>query len=432
MNTSSVSNFTAHASLEEEIQQRVLYFLPLLFVWGALGVLSILSNVIFLLLSKFTTGGSSPVLVFMRSICLADVMTGLYAVFKAVVFNSMQSTKVNCFLPDSILITATTASVCTLVWLHVDCCLRFTHPLKYIVHIKKENIITGMVLMWNISFVLGFLPLMGWNNEDAICAYHRFYSSRYVYFIASLWCTGLISSVVMEVVLKRYMLKVNKNQHLLTVNSREFERYQNLISTNRIELIGWFSCIVLLGIFATLSAVLFRKFRHFDVLEVHILYIMPIFLVRACTISVVRSYKTTQIHLVTKKLRRQVTKIINKHSPASKVNSVTDTIRSNIDSNKSTEANNSLKASFRKDDRNGDIKTIVKDAENPQQSSSQGSDVSRPSVQVICADSVTAVENPVFNMDDEMTDITSLPVSCKNGLLILESELDQYDEVTYL
>ncbi|XP_061195409.1 adenosine receptor A1-like [Saccostrea echinata] len=432
MNVSPNTNLTDSESKEQKLQQIVDRFIPLLFVWGGLGIFSIISNAVFLLLSKFTTGGKSPVLVFMRSICWADAMLGLYAIIKAIVFYSMQTTKVNCFLPDSLLITATTAFVFTLVWLHADCCLRFTHPLKYILHMKKTNIITGMVFLWNISFVLGFLPLMGWNNADAVCAYENFFSVEYVCSIISLWCVGLLSTVVMEIILKLYIEKVKHNQHLLTINSREFQRFQNLIWINRIELIGWLSCIVLVGIFIIISVVMFSDFIYFHVIEVHILCIVPIFLLRSCIISVVRSYKTTQIHIATKKLRRQVTSILQKHPKASKVNSATDTIRSNLDSNKSTEVNNSLKASFRKGTKNGD-NTNIKDGENSQQRNSQRNNSSCPRDHSrSCTESITAVDNPLFNMADEVAYITSLPVSCKNGLLILETESHNECEVTHL
>ncbi|XP_062603470.1 adenosine receptor A3-like [Saccostrea cucullata] len=432
MNLSLNTNLTDSGSKEQKLLQIVDRFIPLLFVWGGLGIFSILSNAIFLLLSKFTTGGKSPVLVFMRSICWADAMLGLYAIIKAFVFYSLQTTKVNCFLPDSILITGTTASLFTLVWLHADCCLRFTHPLNYILHMKKNNIITGMVFLWNISFVLGFLPLMGLNNTSARCAYGEFFSIAYVCSIICLWCVGLLSNIVMEIILKLYIEKVKHNQHLLTINSREFHRFQNLIWINRIELIGWLSCIVLLGVFLIISVVIFSDVIYFHVIEVHILCIVPIFLLRSCIISVVRSYKTTQIHIATKKLRRQVTSIIHKHPKASKANSATDTIRSNLDSDKSTDVNNSLKASFRKGTTNGD-NTNIKDRGNSQRRNSQRNNSSCPKAHPRSyAKSVTAVDNPAFNMVDEVSYITSLPVSCKNGLLILETESQKDCEVTRL
>lgn len=421
-------NSTAHASQEEDIQVKVLKFIPLLFVWGALGILAIITNLIFLVLSKFTTGGKSPVLVFMRSICFADVMIGLYAIFKAFVFYSLQTTNVNCFLPDSILITATTASVSSLVWLHLDCCLRFTHPLKYILHMKKDNIVTGMVLMWNISFVLGFVPLMGWNNMDSLCSYTHFYTAEYVYFIVTLWCIGLFSNVLMELVLKYYIQKVKHNQHLLTVNGREFQRFQNLIQTNRIELIGWFTCIALLGIYIALSVLVLNKLTYFDILEVYILFIMPIFLLRPCILSVIRSYKTTQIHIATQRLKRHVTKIVRKHQPASKVNSTTETERSNLDSNKSTDANNSLKASFRKNDRSPDVNTVFCD--NSHSTNSQSSEILV--TRTLSSENITAVDNPIFNMADEVSYTEPLPVLHENGFVGVDTKFYDSEDITYL
>lgn len=429
-----ILNSTAHALQESVIQSRVLKFFPLLFVWGSLGVIAIVANVIFLLLSKFTTGGKSPVLVFMRSICLADVMIGLYAILKAIVFYSLEHTNVNCFLPDSIFITATTASISSLVWLHLDCCLRFTHPLRYILHMKKDNVVTGVVIMWNVSFVLGFLPLMGWNNVDALCSYSDFYTPEYVVFISVLWCIGLFSNVFMESILKYYIQKVKHNQHLLTVNSREFQRFQNLIQTNRIELVGWFTCIALLGICIVLGVRVFNRLTDFDRIEVYVLCMMPIFLLRPCILSVVRSYKTTQIHTATQRLKRQVTRIVRKHQPASKVNSTTETIRSSVDSNKSTDANNSLKASFRRNGPSEDINTISKDCVHSQSSDSQGSGACTSGLHNKTMECSTAVDNPVFNMADECMCSSTLPVPvfCENGLPQTETSVDISDVITHL
>lgn len=122
-----ILNLIVYVLQELVIQFRVLKFFLFLFVWGLLGVIVIVVNVIFLLLFKFMMGGKSLVLVFMRSICFVDVMIGLYVILKVIVFYFFEYMNVNCFLLDSIFIMVIIVFISLLVWLYFDCCLWFMY-----------------------------------------------------------------------------------------------------------------------------------------------------------------------------------------------------------------------------------------------------------------------------------------------------------------
>lgn len=122
-----IFNLIVYVLQELVIQFRVLKFFLFLFVWGLLGVIVIVVNVIFLLLFKFMMGGKSLVLVFMRSICFVDVMIGLYVILKVIVFYFFEYMNVNCFLLDSIFIMVIIVFISLLVWLYFDCCLWFMY-----------------------------------------------------------------------------------------------------------------------------------------------------------------------------------------------------------------------------------------------------------------------------------------------------------------
>lgn len=124
-----ILNLIVYVLQELVIQFRVLKFFLFLFVWGLLGVIVIVVNVIFLLLFKFMMGGKSLVLVFMRSICFVDVMIGLYVILKVIVFYFFEYMNVNCFLLDSIFIMVIIVFISLLVWLYFDCCLWFMYLL---------------------------------------------------------------------------------------------------------------------------------------------------------------------------------------------------------------------------------------------------------------------------------------------------------------
>lgn len=200
-----ILNLIMYVLQELVIQFRVLKFFLFLFVWGLLGVIVIVVNVIFLLLFKFMMGGKSLVLVFMRSICFVDVMIGLYVILKVIVFYFFEYMNVNCFLLDSIFIMVIIVFISLLVWLYFDCCLWFMYLLWYIFYMKKDNVVMGVVIMWNVFFVLGFFLFMGWNNVDVLCLYSDFYILEYVVFIFVLWCIGLFLNVFMEFIFKYYI-----------------------------------------------------------------------------------------------------------------------------------------------------------------------------------------------------------------------------------
>ena len=49
-----------------------------------LGVLLLVGNIFILYISKYASGGKSPTLVFVRSLCVADAIAGVFAVSKGV------------------------------------------------------------------------------------------------------------------------------------------------------------------------------------------------------------------------------------------------------------------------------------------------------------------------------------------------------------
>ena len=56
----------------------------LLIVCCILGVVVLIGNIFILIVSKFASGGKSPVLVFIRSLCVADAIAGIFAVSKGI------------------------------------------------------------------------------------------------------------------------------------------------------------------------------------------------------------------------------------------------------------------------------------------------------------------------------------------------------------
>ncbi len=56
----------------------------LLVICSLLGVLVLVGNTFLLVISKFASGGKSPTLVFVRSLCVADAVAGVFSVAKGI------------------------------------------------------------------------------------------------------------------------------------------------------------------------------------------------------------------------------------------------------------------------------------------------------------------------------------------------------------
>jgi hypothetical protein len=169
-----------------------------------LGVLVIFANVTVLAISKFATGGKSPTLIFVRSLCFADCLAGLYAVIKTIfIYVDVEQALVNCFLGECLFFTSLMASVFTLSLLTADCFFRLLYPLQYQNYMDKKLVIIYMMFLWNFSFIIGFCPLNGWNNDDynndqfwslERCMFFHYYPSAYFMMVTSIFviCVALM------------------------------------------------------------------------------------------------------------------------------------------------------------------------------------------------------------------------------------------------
>ena len=324
-------NFTTEYPRLTEIEVKVFQELnanwPVLLLWGVLGLFTMLADGVMLLLTKCTSGGNSPIFIFMKSLFVGDFLVGLFGFFKALLLYHMDVILMDCFLPESLFITASTSFMLTLLWLSIDSCMRLAMPLKYILHMHKSNVVMWMVGLWNASFIIGFIPQMDWTTHTHVCIFSQYYRVGYLLFVASLWILMLITCCVVQLGASRFVTKIRANRHLLAPTSREFRRYNSISITIRIELISWTACFLPIACLYIVGS----SFSVMDVqsLSVYIIYIFPAFILRSFIISIIRGYRTAQIHRATRELKRQVTRILSRNtsnSLQSRVSSFTSSL----------------------------------------------------------------------------------------------------------
>ena len=269
-----------------------------IFILG-LSLLTVVCNLLALFLTKFAGGGHSPTMVFVRMLCVSDVLVGCYGVGKMVMFLFVDGLIINFFLPESLLFTATTASCLSLLLLSVDRSLEVSAPLWYAQNVDKPSIITGMVFLWNVSFVLGFLPLLGWNlsRKRYVLGFFQFLPWRYLLVMGLLWLAcvgGSTASLLLARGRVDGLTGPALPGPLASQRSAEAEKYRRLRVTIAVDLATWALCYLPFLIFVLLvsdagplggRADRNRSVYHF----------VPVFVLRSLAGAGVQVYRTVHV-----------------------------------------------------------------------------------------------------------------------------------------
>ncbi|XP_073726608.1 adenosine receptor A1-like [Misgurnus anguillicaudatus] len=104
---------------------------------------------------------------FVVSLAVADFLVGAVVVPLAVLIDGRVQTRFyTCLFISCVVIVLTQASVHSLLAIAVDRFLRIYNPLRYRGAIKKQNLWAAVTICWVSASFLGFVPLLGWHNED--------------------------------------------------------------------------------------------------------------------------------------------------------------------------------------------------------------------------------------------------------------------------
>ena len=164
-----------------------------------LGVIVMATNGVALTASRYTTGGRCPEMIFVRTLCAADALTGLYGVVRPIQMLACPRWP-NRFLPEALLFTSFVASNLTLVLATVDCYIRICH--RALFYVNKTTIIFTLVVLWNVAFVVGFVPQMDLNDVDGASSFFCFYNADYLVFIVTIFVACMLPSVALLVYMR--------------------------------------------------------------------------------------------------------------------------------------------------------------------------------------------------------------------------------------
>ncbi|XP_041350111.1 adenosine receptor A1-like [Gigantopelta aegis] len=276
-----------------------------------MGSVTMTANFIVLIASKFTGGGQSPTLVFVRNLCVSDVLVGAYGIFKMIMYLFLEDLLIDFFLPESLFFTASLAYGLSLLCLNLDCFIRLSRPLHYVQHLDKKNMITVMVILWNLSFIVGFLPQVGWKNVEFSHRFFRYYSWHYLLFVMVLHILILLFNCITLIFVKRHITIIRSCRHFISPTSSNFRHYCHLVVTSLIDVCFLVLCYVPLFVyFAFYCNVCLHAGDSSG--DVNIVYFIPVFLVKSFVSAIVHGYRTAQINEVMKGLRRRVSQMVQK------------------------------------------------------------------------------------------------------------------------
>ncbi|KAH3820070.1 hypothetical protein DPMN_121814 [Dreissena polymorpha] len=288
-NQSSLTTETSEEPLSSSFQN----FLIGLFIFAGLVVVV---NFVVLAASKFTTGGKSSTLIFIRSLCISDMLIGMFGMLKYALLRQTDM-MISCFLPESVFISASTAICLTLLWMNLDSYLRLTKPLGYILNMNKHNVIITTILLWNFALILGFLPLMQWIQYEYRCNFFEFYKIAYVIFVSTLWIVCISGSCITQVLLHRASRRIQQNSAFISPRSMEFLKNQQLVATIRNDIFLLTICYLpLLSYIFHYS--INQTQNNYSKANDNMIFFLPVFLTRSFISAFVHSYRTIKIQRI--------------------------------------------------------------------------------------------------------------------------------------
>ncbi|XP_016312576.1 adenosine receptor A3 [Sinocyclocheilus anshuiensis] len=116
---------------------------------------------------------NKPTFCLIVSLAVADFLVGAVAIPLAVTVDIHIKIPFHaCLFISCFLIVPLQASVLTLLAIAVDRCLRVCIPFRYKSTVTKKRSWFLAAMCWILASVLGFLPMFGWYNNDALTRYN--------------------------------------------------------------------------------------------------------------------------------------------------------------------------------------------------------------------------------------------------------------------
>lgn len=270
----------------------------ILYGFIAFSVLTVFANIVVIKSTNSTRGGQSTFLVFIRSLSVSDVLTGLFGIFKSFQLQNIKDVSYNCFLPESIFVSASTASCFTFVWLNMETYLRLAKPFCSVMRMDKHNTIVGTVFMWNMSFIVGFLPQMGLSDEEFVCNLFLFYSAAYIGCVNAMWLISILCVGRIQVLLNKTRNKIEERRQFVSPHSLEYKQYKQLC-----VLLHTDSIIHTLCYLPFMTYIIFyfisNQYLNNNMANINLIFFLPVFLMRSFLTALLHRYRIVKIQKLT-------------------------------------------------------------------------------------------------------------------------------------
>ncbi|XP_078497391.1 adenosine receptor A3-like isoform X1 [Lissotriton helveticus] len=195
--------------------------------------LAVLGNALVIGAVKRNRGLRNVTFCCLGSLALADMAVGLVVIPLSIAVDSaLQTNFYACLFMCCNLIIFTNASILSLLAIAVDRYLRIKMPTRYRTLTTKRNIWLCLLACWLVSFVVGLVPMFGWNNSATIqtndssfiqCRFTTVMSMDYMFYFNFLgWVLLpllLISGLYLEIF---YLIRKNLNRSMTSRRSGTF------------------------------------------------------------------------------------------------------------------------------------------------------------------------------------------------------------------
>ncbi|KAJ1138481.1 hypothetical protein NDU88_004864 [Pleurodeles waltl] len=170
-----------------------------------IAALAVLGNALVIGAVKRNRGLRNVTFCCLVSLAIADMAVGLVVIPLSILVDSgLQTNFYSCLFMCCNLIIFTNASILSLLAIAIDRYLRIKIPTRYKTLTTKKNIWFCLLVCWLVSFVLGLVPMFGWNKKATEQANNSFIQCSFTTVMRmdymQHWAVSLLVPLEMEVV----------------------------------------------------------------------------------------------------------------------------------------------------------------------------------------------------------------------------------------
>ncbi|OCT94676.1 adenosine receptor A3 isoform X2 [Xenopus laevis] len=217
--------------MANETSDAAIYSAVYIGVETVIGISAVLGNILVIWAVRLNTSLQNTTFYFIVSLALADLAVGFLVMPLAIVLSlGMHFHFHSCLFICCLIIILTNASILSLLAIAVDRYLRIKIPTRYRIVITSRRICLSICTVWIISFLVGMVPMFGWNNRSSLSEEHQHYlnctfenvmSMEYmVYFNIFGWVILPLITMLILYIEIFYLIKKQLNQN----NSKNVRR----------------------------------------------------------------------------------------------------------------------------------------------------------------------------------------------------------------